>query len=117
MRRRDFIAAIGSAGVVCPLATQAQNVPNVRRIVVLSQGSIHTHPSPQFGVFLQTLRDAGWIEGQNLFIDWRFSEGSAEPLPRLAAELVGRGVELIVTTPTEPTMAAKKATSAVPIVF
>ena len=89
----------------------------VRRIAVLSQGSIHTHPTPVFRAFLERLREVGWIEGQNLSIDWRFSEGSAAPLGRLAAELVDRQVEVIVTTPTEPTIAAKRATSNIPIVF
>ncbi len=70
-----------------------------------------------FRTFQQGLRDLGWVEGQNVAIEWRFSEGSAEPLPRLAAELVGVPVELIVATPTRPALAAKEATSTIPIVF
>jgi putative ABC transport system substrate-binding protein len=70
-----------------------------------------------FRTFQQGLRDLGWVEGQNLVIEWRFSEGSAEPLPRLAAELVGVPVELIVASPTRPALAAKEATSTIPIVF
>jgi putative ABC transport system substrate-binding protein len=70
-----------------------------------------------FRTFRQGLRDLGWVEGQNLAIEWRFSEGSAEPLPRLAAELVSLPVDLIVASPTQPTLAAKEATSTIPIVF
>jgi putative ABC transport system substrate-binding protein len=70
-----------------------------------------------FRAFQQGLRDLGWVEGQNLAIEWRFSEGSAEPLPRLAAELVGLPVELIVASPTRPALAAKEVTSTIPVVF
>jgi putative ABC transport system substrate-binding protein len=84
---------------------------------VLSQGSIHNHPTPEFRAFLERLRELGWTENQNLLIDWRFSEGSDVPLTRLAAELVERNVEVIVTTPTQPTITAKQATSTIPIIF
>ena len=117
MRRREFITLVGGTAVAWPMGVQAQQPSKVRRIAVLSQGSIHTHPTPVFRAFLERLREVGWIEGQNLSIDWRFSEGSAAPLGRLAAELVDRQVEVIVTTPTEPTIAAKRATSNIPIVF
>jgi putative ABC transport system substrate-binding protein len=70
-----------------------------------------------FRTFQQGLRDLGWVEGQNVAIEWRFSEGSAEPLPRLAAELVGVPVDLIVASPTQPALAAKAATSTIPIIF
>jgi putative ABC transport system substrate-binding protein len=84
---------------------------------VLTQGSIHVHPSPPFRVFLKTLQEAGWEEGRNLKIEWRFSEGKAEPLPGLARELAQIPVEVIVTSPTEPTLAAKRTTSTIPVVF
>ncbi len=69
---------------------------------VLSQGSMHSHPTPEFRGFLERLRELGWIENQSLLIEWRFSEGSAAPLARLATELVENNVEVIVTTPTQP---------------
>jgi putative tryptophan/tyrosine transport system substrate-binding protein len=119
MKRREFLTFLGSAAaaasIECPRAARAQ--PKIRRLGVLSQGSIHTHPTPMFRTFQQGLRDLGWVEGQNLAIEWRFSEGSAEPLPRLAAELVGVPVDLIVASPTQPALAAKAATSTIPIVF
>src|SRR5262245_1631455 len=106
---------MGAASIYRPPAARAQ--PKVRRLGVLSQGSTSTHPSPMFRTFRRGLRDLGWVEGQNLAIEWRFSEGNAEPLPRLAAELVGVPVELIVASPTRPALAAKEATSTIPIVF
>ena len=117
-RRREFLGFLGGAAAasICrPRAARAQ--PKVRRLGVLSQGSTSTHPTPGFRTFRQGLRDLGWVEGQNLAIEWRFSEGSTEPLPRLAAELVGLPVDLIVASPTQPALAAKEATSAIPIVF
>ncbi len=115
VRRREFITLLGGAAAAWPLAARAQ--PKIRRLGVLSQGSMHTHPTPVFRTFQQGLRDLGWMEGENLAIEWRFSEGSAETLPRLAAELVGIPVDLIVASPTRPALAAKAATSTIPIVF
>jgi putative ABC transport system substrate-binding protein len=119
MRRREFITLLGSAAAAASIERPgpARAQPKIRRLGVLSQGSVHTHPTPMFRTFQQGLRDLGWVEGQNLAIEWRFSEGSAEPLPRLAAELVGVPVELIVASPTRPALAAKEATSTIPIVF
>jgi putative tryptophan/tyrosine transport system substrate-binding protein len=115
MRRREFLTFFGAALAASSAPARAQ--PKLRRLGVLSQGSLQTHPTPMFRVFRQGLHDLGWIEGQNLAIEWRFSEGSAEPLPRLAAELVGLPVELIVATPTRSALAAKEATSTIPVVF
>jgi len=119
LRRREFLHLLGGVAVTAsierPRLARAQ--PKIRRLGVLSQGSFRTHPTPMFRTFQQGLRDLGWVEGQNLAIEWRFSEGSAEPLPRLAAQLVGLPVELIVATPTLPTLAAKQATSTIPVVF
>jgi putative tryptophan/tyrosine transport system substrate-binding protein len=116
MKRREFIALLGGAAASAPLAARAQQV-KVRRLGVLSQGSISTHPTPSFRAFLEALREAGWREGKNLTIEWRFSEGGSESLPRLANELIGLQVELIVATPTRPALVAKQATATIPIVF
>src|SRR3954451_7822208 len=113
MQRREFISLVGLAAA-WPTLAKAQRI---RRIGVLTQGSINSHPTPPFRAFLDSLHQAGWIEGTNITIEWRFSEGSAEQLPRLAGELVAASVELIVTATTGPTLAAKRATSTVPIVF
>jgi ABC-type uncharacterized transport system substrate-binding protein len=117
MRRRDFITLLGGAVAALPRLALGQQQSGIRRIGVLSQGSIHNHPTPEFREFLKRLRELGWTENQNLLIEWRFSEGSAVPLAQLATELVAKNVEVIITTPTPPTLAAKQATSTIPIVF
>jgi putative ABC transport system substrate-binding protein len=117
MRRREFITLIGGAVAALPRMALGQQQSSIRRIGVLSQGSIHNHPTPEFREFLERLRELGWTENQNLLIEWRFSEGSAVPLAQRAAELVEKDVEVIVTTPTQPTIAAKQATSTIPIIF
>jgi putative ABC transport system substrate-binding protein len=116
MRRRQFLGLVGGAAT-WPVNAWGQQPEQVRRIGVLTQGSRNAHPSPPFRAFLAGLHEAGWDDGRNLKIEWRFSEGSAEPLPRLAQELVKLPVEVIVTAPTEPTLAAKRATSTIPVVF
>jgi putative ABC transport system substrate-binding protein len=115
MKRREFITLAGAA-VAWPLAARAQQT-KIRRLGVLSEGSISNHPTPSFRAFLETLREAGWIEGQSLKIEWRFSEGGSESLSRLVNELIGLQVELIVASPTRPTLVAKQATATIPIVF
>jgi putative ABC transport system substrate-binding protein len=117
MQRRDFIITLlGGAVAALPRIALGQQ-SGIRRIGVLSQGSIHNHPTPEFREFLKRLRELGWTENQNLLIEWRFSEGSAVPLAQLATELVEKNVEVIITTPTQPTIAAKQATSTIPIIF
>jgi ABC-type uncharacterized transport system substrate-binding protein len=116
MRRREFLGLFGTMAT-WPMAARAQELGQPRRIGILTQGSIGDHPSPAFRAFLKALQELGWEEGRNLKIEWRFSEGKAEPLPGLARELVQIPVEVMVTAPTEPTLAAKQATSTIPIVF
>jgi putative ABC transport system substrate-binding protein len=116
MKRREFMTLISGAAA-WPVVARAQRPEQIRRIGVLTQGSIVSHPTPPFRALLDALQQAGWDEGRNLKVEWRFSEGSAEVLPRLANELVELRVELIITAPTEPTLAAKQATSTIPIVF
>jgi putative tryptophan/tyrosine transport system substrate-binding protein len=118
MRRREFLTFLGGAAAASiERSGPARAQPKIRRLGILSQGSLRAHPTPMFQTFQQGLRDLGWIERQNLGIEWRFSEGSADPLPRLAAELVGLPVDLIVASPTRPALAAKEATSTIPVVF
>jgi putative tryptophan/tyrosine transport system substrate-binding protein len=119
MKRREFLTFLGGAAAAASIGRPglARAQPKIRRLGVLSQGSMRTHPTPMFRTFQQGLRDLGWVEGQNLAIEWRFSEGSAEPLPPLAAELIGVPVELIVASPARPALAAKEATSTIPVVF
>ena len=114
MRRREFIALTGGAAM-WPIALHAQQT-KPRRLGVLYQGSIRTHPTPNFRAFLQALSEAGWVEGDNITIEWR-SEGSADALPRLMNELLAFQPEVIVASPTQPALVAKQATATIPIVF
>jgi putative ABC transport system substrate-binding protein len=102
--------------LAAPLAAEAQQPGKVWRI-----GSLQAYPpSPQDGTwrsFVQSLSDQGYVEGQNLLIERRSSEGRAERLPILAAELVQLGVSVIFTNGLGPTRAAKEATATIPIVF
>lgn len=116
MRRRSLIAALGAAAA-WPLALSAQQLPKVRRMGVLSQDPIRAHPTPPYQAFEQGLRDLGWMEGQTLGIEWRFSAGRTDLLPRLAAELVELQVDLIVAIATPSALAAAAATATIPIVF
>jgi putative tryptophan/tyrosine transport system substrate-binding protein len=118
MRRREFLTFLGGAAAASiERSGPARAQPKIRRLGILSQGSLRAHPTPMFQTFQQGLRDLGWIEGQNLGIEWRFSEGSADPLPRLGAEGVGLPVSPTVARPTRPALAAKEATSTIPVVF
>ena len=115
MRRRKFIKLIGGAAAAWPLAAWAQQAMPV--IGFLSTGS------PQSDVFRlaavrQGLAEAGYVEGRNFAFEYRWAQDQYERLPALAAELVRRGVALIVTAGgSTPTVAAKSATATIPIVF
>ena len=100
---------------VTPLAGEAQQSKKVYRIGFLSAGS--SLPTPNVEAFQQSLRDLGDVEGQNLAIEYRYAENHLERLPDLAAELVRLPVDLIVTSGTPATRAAKHATTTIPIVM
>ena len=100
---------------VTPLAVEAQQSKKVYRIGFLSAGS--SLPTPNVEAFQQSLRALGYVEGQNLAIEYRYAENHLERLPDLAAELVRLPVDLIVTSGTPATRAAKHATTTIPIVM
>ena len=119
MNRRDAglallleLLAFGAA----PLAAEAQQAEKVYRIGYLSAP---TRASVENGVqaFLRTLRELGWVEGQNLIIEYQWADGKVERLPDLAAELVRRKVDVIVAPAGSAALAAKAATSSIPIVM
>ena len=97
-------------------AAEAQQAGKVYRIGYLSAP---TRASVEQGLqaFLRTLRELGWIEGQNLVIEYRWADGNIERLPSLATELVTQKVDLIVAPAGTAALAAKKATSSIPIVM
>jgi putative ABC transport system substrate-binding protein len=118
MRRREFITLLSGSAVwwlLAPPVPQAQQVGKVYRIGYLSNSSSTANPH-LFEAFRQGLRELGWVEGQNISIDPRFAEGRSDRLADLAAELVRLKVDIIITTSTPATLAAKNATGTTPIV-
>jgi putative tryptophan/tyrosine transport system substrate-binding protein len=116
MRRRELITLLGGAAVAWPLAAWAQQVGKVYRI-----GLLETIPASQNTANLDALRKGlralGYIEGQNLSIEYSSADGIAERFPELAAELVRLQVDLIVTRGTPAAQAAKNATATIPVVM
>ena len=113
MRRREFIAGLGSAAA-WPLVArgQQQAMPVV--------GVLHSGPAqlPKLkDAFLQGLRQQGYSDGRNVTIEDRFADNQYDRLPALASDLVGRRVSVIVAFGLMPALAAKKATNTIPIVF
>ena len=114
--RREFLGTLAGALLAAPLAAGAQQAGKVRRIGYLDMGSA-ARSRPYFEAFRQGLHDLGWVEGQNIAVDVRFADGKADQLPTLAAELVRLRVDVIVTSTTPATLAAKQATTTIPIVI
>jgi putative ABC transport system substrate-binding protein len=114
MDRRAFIAMIAGSVAAAPLAGRAQPDGKVYRLGYLSAGS-GTLNNPYAQALRQGLRDLGWVEGQNIVIEFR-SADQFDRLPALATELVQLKVDVIVATPTPPALAAKSATATIPIV-
>jgi putative tryptophan/tyrosine transport system substrate-binding protein len=114
MKRREFIAGLGAAA--WPIAGRAQQPGRVFRIGFLGA------PSPsdfaeQLATFKAGLQDFGYVEGRNIIIEYRWAEGVYSRLPVLAAELVRSNLDLIVTPGTTGSIAAKEATTSIPIVM
>ena len=115
MRRREFITLLGGAAIAWPLAAHAQQpVPVI--------GLLHSASPEAFAPFLAALREglseAGFVDGQNVRIDFRWAEGHYDRLPEMAKELVGQQVALIVAGGGDrPALAAKAATATIPVVF
>jgi putative tryptophan/tyrosine transport system substrate-binding protein len=112
MRRREFIAGLGSAAV-WPLVARAQQ-PAMPVIGFLHQSAGDTNFTVEL---LQSLKETGFVEGQNLAVEYRYAENQLDRLPALAADLVRRRVAVLVTPSLAATLAAKAATTTIPIVF
>jgi putative tryptophan/tyrosine transport system substrate-binding protein len=115
MRRREFITLVGSAAA-WPLAARAQKAGKAPRIGFLGLASPSTFAS-RLEAFRLGLRDFGYVEGTSITVEYRWAEGRYERLPELAAELVRSNVDLIVTHATPGSLAAKRATTTIPIVM
>ena len=115
MRRRDFITGIAAAAA-WPLAAHAQRPGKLPTIGYLGSGTAATQ-GQWTAALMSRLRDLGWIEGRTIAIEYRWAEGRSERFADIAAELVQHKVDVIVTAGTPPVLAAKQATSVIPIVF
>jgi ABC-type uncharacterized transport system substrate-binding protein len=117
MRRRDFIRFFGSAAA-WPLAARAQQTARARTIGLLLPGvSRTTVVQGQLEAFRQALKEYGWIEGQNVSVEYRFAEGKEDALAEIAAEMVRSRLDVIVAEGTAAIRAAKAATQTIPIVM
>jgi putative ABC transport system substrate-binding protein len=113
--RRDFITLLGGAAVAWPLAARAQQAGRIYRIGVLETSPAASNAA-NFDALRKGLRELGYVEGQNLVLDYRSADGRPERYPQLVAELL-LNVDLIVTRGTPAVMAAKNATETIPVVM
>ena len=114
VRRREFLGLAMGATAAWPLAADAQQAARIARIGFLASNRANQGP---LEAFRQGLRDLGYDEGRNVVIEYRDAQGKLEPLQALAAELVALKVDVIVASSTAAALAAKQATTVVPIVF
>jgi putative tryptophan/tyrosine transport system substrate-binding protein len=116
LRRREFITLLGGAAAAWPLAARAQQAKKLPTIGFSGQ-STRSAASEWVAAFTQRLRELDWIEGRTVTIEYRWSEGRTERFAQIAAEFVRLKVDVIVTSGTPQVLAAKQATSVIPIVF
>jgi putative tryptophan/tyrosine transport system substrate-binding protein len=116
MRRREFITLVGGAAATWPMAARAQQPGKVARIGFLGSASASGSTGP-VEALRAGLRDRGYHEGQNISIEFRWAEGDYNRLPGLAAELVQLNIDILITHGTPGILAAKRATTTIPIVM
>jgi putative ABC transport system substrate-binding protein len=115
LKRREFITLLGGAAS-CPLAARAQQPGKLPTVGFLASGTPSSH-SRWVARFVQRLGELGWVEGRTVAIEVRWAGGSSERAAEIAADFVRLKVDVIVTTGTPTTLAAKQATAIIPIVF
>jgi putative ABC transport system substrate-binding protein len=115
MKRRDFIILVGGASA-WPLTAEAQQVDRARNIGILGSGTPASQGA-RYAIFVQRLGELGWIDGRTAVIDYRWTEGHSERAAEIAAAFVHLKADIIVTNGNASILAAKRATSTIPIVF
>jgi putative ABC transport system substrate-binding protein len=115
VKRREFIALAGGAAA-WPIAASAQQPGKLPTIGFLGSGTAAAQ-SKWTAAFVQRLRELGWNDGRNVAIEYRWGEGRSERFAEIAAEFVRLKVDVVLTHNTPPVLAAKQATSLIPIVF
>jgi ABC-type uncharacterized transport system substrate-binding protein len=115
MKRRDFITLLAGAAAAWPRMTRAQQpTGKIWRLGILQPGA---PPDPLVEAIRQRLRELGYIEGRNIVFEYRWAEGKLDRLTDLARDLVGSKVDVITTLSTPAALAARNATTTIPIVF
>ena len=117
MNRRAFLSALGGSLLAASLAAEAQQAGKVYRVGILTNKASDPAEARLWQAVRSGLRERGWIEGQNILIEFRAAEGNTARLPELAADLVRLKVDLIVARASIFVQPAKEATSSIPIVF
>jgi putative ABC transport system substrate-binding protein len=115
MQRRRFITVVGGAALAWPFGVRAQQ-PTPPVIGFVNAASRQGYARP-LSAFLKGLSEAGYVDGRNVAIEYRWAEDDGSRLPGLIAELVQRRVSALVATTTQAALAAKAATTTIPIVF
>jgi len=116
MRRREILAGLWGAAVALPAVARAQQSAKLPTIGYLGPNT-RSLDSQRLAAFVQRLRELGWVDDRTITIEYRWADGRNERLAEFAADFVRRKVDVIVTSATPPTVAAKQATSVIPIVF
>jgi putative ABC transport system substrate-binding protein len=112
MKRREFITLLGGAAAVWPVTAGAQHAGKMWRIAFITQAETNIYEA-----LFERLRELGYVEGQNIIIERRYAEGRAEKFQEFAAEMVRLKADLIITITTPAALAAKNATTTIPIVI